>query len=194
MKLGKLLLLLICPLVFVACAGTSNDNATPDAAPASSPVITVVETAPDASVSDDAAATTAPPADVVRASGASAEIRAGGAASVEVRVQIAAGYHINANPPTHDYLRATKLELDAEPDITAGAPTYPRPLKKKFAFDPQPLAVYEQEAVIKLPLRVAANAARGERTLRARVNAQPCDDTTCYPPRNVETSIVLNIK
>ncbi|HVF49422.1 MAG TPA: protein-disulfide reductase DsbD domain-containing protein [Pyrinomonadaceae bacterium] len=188
MKFGKLFfLLLICPLVFVACTGASNDNATPDAAPASSPVV-AVETSPDN------AATAAPPADVVRASGGRAEVRAGGAAEVEVRVRIAAGYHINANPPTHDYLRATKLELVAELDITAGEPAYPRALKKKFAFDPQPLAVYEQEAVIKLPLRVAADAARGERTLRARVNAQPCDDTTCYAPRTVETSIALTIK
>jgi DsbC/DsbD-like thiol-disulfide interchange protein len=152
----------------------------------------VVEVSPDASTKTNAGVV--PPAEAVRASASGAEIRAGGAAQVEVRVEIAEGYHVNANPPTHDYLRPTKVELVAEQGITAGEPAYPRAVNKKFAFDPQPLAVYEKEAIIKLPLRAAGDAAKGARALRVKVTAQPCDDKTCYPPRTVETSLQLTIK
>ena len=134
-----------------------------------------------------------PPETIVRVSASETEIRAGGTAQATVQLHIADGYHVNANPPTHPYLIATQLDVVAEDLVKPGQPEYPAPLTKKFAFDPTPLAVYEGEAAIKLPLRAESRAPKGAHTLRARVRVQPCDDQACYPPRTIETSIPVTI-
>lgn len=185
----KNLVLLACSvLLFVsaACSGTDEKtaNVAPDrnASPHASPA--------DASASTEVAApATMPPAEVVRASTSELKMRAGGEGVAEVRLDIAAGYHVNANPPTHKYLIPTSLEITPVEGITTGVVAYPKSLTKKFAFDPQPLAVYETEATIRLPLRVAAATPAGEHTLPARVRVQPCDHQACYPPRTVDAFI-----
>lgn len=134
-----------------------------------------------------------PGPDVVRASAAGVEVRAGATVEAAVRLSIADGYHINANPPTYPYLIATKLEVADEPGLAAGEPRYPPAMNVKFAFDPKPLAVYEREATIRLPLRADSAAAKGARTLRAKVRVQPCDDTACYPPQTIEAAIPVTI-
>ncbi|HEV2762780.1 MAG TPA: protein-disulfide reductase DsbD N-terminal domain-containing protein [Pyrinomonadaceae bacterium] len=181
-----------CALALAGCSGGSGEGArtaNSSAGPAASPSVSA-----SASPGLLSAEGRTPPAEVVRASASPVEASAGGRAEASVRLEIAEGYHINANPPTHSYLIPTQVELSAEPGVTAGKPAYPEPLKKKFSFDPQQLAVYEKEATVKLPLSVDASATKGARTLRARVRVQPCDDQACYPPRTVETTLELNVK
>ncbi|MGH9902296.1 MAG: protein-disulfide reductase DsbD domain-containing protein [Pyrinomonadaceae bacterium] len=173
-------------ILSVACAETNQTSNT--VAPAASPAATGSPSPAAAS-----AGKASPSAAVVRARAAPVEMRAGGAAEASVRLDIDERFHINANPPTHSYLIATQLEVAPAEGVTAGKPAYPTPLKKKFAFDPVPLAVYEKEATIRLPLRAAAGASQGTRTLRVKVRVQPCDDQACYPPRTVETEIPLTI-
>lgn len=137
----------------------------------------------------------ASPADAVRASSPGVELRAGGGeALAEVRLDIAEGFHVNANPPTHPYLIATKLDVTPGGGVVAtGEPQYPPAVKKKFAFDPEPLAVYEQGTTIKLSLRASGDAAKGAQTLAAKIRVQPCDDEKCYPPRTIETTIPVTV-
>ncbi|HYE64184.1 MAG TPA: protein-disulfide reductase DsbD N-terminal domain-containing protein [Pyrinomonadaceae bacterium] len=150
--------------------------------------------APAVSSSPPATSTKTLPAEIVRASASEVLIAAGGTAEASVQAQIADGYHINANPPTLSYLIATQLLVEAGGGITAGRPVYPSPITKQFAFEKQPLAVYEGEASIKLPLRAEATASKGLRTLAAKLRVQACDDQACYPPRTIELSIPVNVK
>jgi hypothetical protein len=189
-------LLAACALWASACGGSNSANpetaknaARPNAAPSS----------PAASPSDSPVVVNegtggALPSDVVRVSAPPVEVRAGGRAEASVRLDITPPYHVNANPPSQSFLIPTELTLAPEPGVKPGKPAYPAALNKKFAFAEQPLAVYEGSAEIKLPLSVEASAAKGERTLRAKVRVQPCDDNACYPPRNVETTISLNVR
>ncbi|HEX8144483.1 MAG TPA: protein-disulfide reductase DsbD N-terminal domain-containing protein [Pyrinomonadaceae bacterium] len=135
-----------------------------------------------------------PPADIVRAETQGVEMAAGGAAEAAVRLSIADGYHITANPATLSYQIATQVSVEPGDSITAGQPVYPSSVMRKFAFEPQPFAVYEGEAVIKLPLRAAPGATRGAHTLRLKLRVQACDDQSCYPPRNINASIPVTIK
>lgn len=185
------LALLACSIllsVSVACSGTGEKTTTPAPAANATPL---ASSPTNATTSTEMAATTAtaPPAEVVRASSSEVKVRAGGAGVVELRLAIAEGYHINANPPTHKYLIPTALEVAPIEGITTGEVVYPKALTKKFAFDPQPLAVYETEATIKLPVNVARATPAGERTLPAKIRVQPCDHQACYPPRTVNASI-----
>jgi DsbC/DsbD-like thiol-disulfide interchange protein len=121
------------------------------------------------------------------------EVEAGKTAQAEVRLTIKEGYHINANPPSQ-YQIATQLTIEQAEGITAGQPKYPASLTRKFSFSDQPLAVYEKEATISIPLSAQAGAAKGERSMPARLRFQACDDQVCYPPKNLQVSIPLMVK
>ena len=190
---------LLLQLAFTACSGTGDhkgnvaQTASPVTAsnPSSQPSAVPAENAP-AGAAD--AAASMPPPDVVRVEAPSVELRPGEAEEVAVRLDIADGYHVNANPATGKYQIATELRVEADGgQLKPGAPKYPAGVVKKFAFASEPLAVYENEATIRLPLRAASDAQRGEHTLRARVRVQPCDDRVCYPPRWVEASLLVTV-
>src|SRR5436309_3317704 len=50
-----------------------------------------------------------PPTDVVKASADAVEIKAGGSVEATVKLTVANGYHINANPASFNYLIPTAL-------------------------------------------------------------------------------------
>lgn len=136
-----------------------------------------------------------PPADIVRAEAQGVELAAGGSsAEASVRLSIAPGYHITANPATLSYQIATQLNVEPSEGITAAKPVYPSSVMQKFAFEPQPFAVYEAEAVIKLPVSAEARAAKGSHALRARLRVQACDDQACYMPKTLNISIPVTVK
>lgn len=171
-------------LLLVACAACARDGKAPAGA---------TNTSPNQNTSAEGVKT--PPANIVDAEpAASVEIAAGGAAETFVRLTVARGYHISANPATLSYQIATQINVEPRDGITAGQPVYPPSVMKKFSFEPQPFAVYEDEVVIQIPLRVEASAAKGAHTLPAKVRVQACDDQACYPPRTINTSIPVTVK
>lgn len=175
--------LLILSLSACSQTETTNTGTPPNGTPAASDSSTPIETT-----------TKAPPADVVRVETPGVEIKAGGTALASVKLMIAGGYHINANPPSFSYLKATELAVEPNGGIAPGTPVYPPSITRKFAFSKDPLAVYEGETAIKLPLSAAGNAQKGAQTLKARLRIQACDEEACYPPRTIETSIPVTIK
>ncbi|HEV7860195.1 MAG TPA: protein-disulfide reductase DsbD domain-containing protein [Pyrinomonadaceae bacterium] len=132
--------------------------------------------------------------DVVKASAAPLEMAAGGAAMVSVKIEVKEGYHINANPPTFPYLKATEVSVEAGEGLTASQPSYPPSVTRTFAFAEKPLAVYEGATEIKLPLKAAATAAKGARTLPLRLRVQACDEKACYPPGTLNIPVGVTIK
>ena len=133
-------------------------------------------------------------ADVVTVRSADVSIPAGGKADATVTLSVSPGYHINANPATFSYLIPTAVNPGTVEGIIAGTPIYPVAQKKKFQFAEEPLAVYEGEVQIRLPLRVEANAGRGARSLLLDVRIQACDSEKCYAPDTLKTMIVADVK
>jgi len=131
---------------------------------------------------------------VVVAAAQPVEIRAGGSAEASVRVTIQNGYHINANPPTYSYLKATELEITPTQGVLVGPVTYPKPHDKKFSFAEKPLRVYEGETLLKATLKADKSTPRGERSVPARLRIQACDDQVCYPPGILDLTIPVSIK
>jgi hypothetical protein len=131
---------------------------------------------------------------VVRAAAQPVEIPAGGSAEASVRVTIQNGYHINANPPTYPYLKATELEITQTQGLLVGPVTYPKPHDKKFPFAEKPLRVYEGETQLKAMLKPDKSAPPGERSIPARLRIQACDDEVCYPPGTLDLTILVRIK
>ncbi|OLE51993.1 MAG: hypothetical protein AUG51_20015 [Acidobacteria bacterium 13_1_20CM_3_53_8] len=133
-------------------------------------------------------------AEVVKVNATAVEINAGGAGEASIDIEVASGFHVNANPPTFSYLKATEVEIEPANNITPGKPVYPKPVTKKFSFEQQPLAVYEGTTRIKIPLRAGANAQKIPTTLTGRLRVQACDDSKCYPPGAVDFSLPVTVK
>ena len=133
--------------------------------------------------------------DVVKATPQEATIARGESGEVVVPIKITQGYHVNANPPTFSYLKATELELPKSDGISVEFITYPDPLKKKFAFsEGKELAVYEGDVIVKAHLKADKSAQTGKRNLSAKLRVQACDDKVCYAPGVMDVVLPVNIK
>lgn len=132
--------------------------------------------------------------DVVKAQPQEATIAPGQSGEVLVLLQITNGYHVNANPPSLPYLKATELELKPAEGISVDFITYPDPLLKKFAFSETPLKVYEGDTQLKVRLKADKKAAPGKHNLSAKLRVQACDDKVCYAPGALDVSVPVNIK
>jgi hypothetical protein len=168
-------------LAFMACGKTEN-TASKDA-PAASP-------APSQAATPQMISS----ASVVRVEASGVEAAAGASTEASVKLTITNGYHVNANPPSESYLIPTELSVEPGEGITAGKPVYPPSVMRKLAFAEKPLAVYEGEAAIKLPLKVASTATKGAHALSARLKVQACDDKACYRWSTIDTSIAVTVK
>lgn len=131
---------------------------------------------------------------VVKAAVAPVEIKAGESLEAIVKINTQSGYHINANPPSFEYLKATELDLEGTPEISVDYIYYPNPLVKKFEFSPEPIRVYEGETQLKVMLVADKSAQPGRRTLPAKLNVQACDEKVCYPPGAIDLVIPVTIK
>jgi hypothetical protein len=186
MRLKNLLpaLLLCAPLASGACDGgvrTNSNGVASNAAAAPTPAAALTP------------APTPAAAQVVTATVEEAKLAAGGAGEASVRLDIAAGYHVNANPASDKFYVATELRAEPLEGVTAGKPVYPAGQQRKLGFADKPLSVYEGSVLIKLPLRADAAAPKGRHTLRARLRVQPCNDEACLQPREIDAPIPVTV-
>ena len=177
-------LTLCATLAICACSGgqTGQTNANAASGPAATPA-TANAAATPATLSQQ----------VVTATVEEASLGAGGAGEALVRLDIAEGFHVNANPASDKFYVATEVRAEAQEGIAPGKPVYPEAVTRKLSFSDKPLAVYEGRVVIKLPLRADATAAKGRHTIHATISVQPCNDKACLPPRNIDAYIPVTI-
>ncbi len=113
---------------------------------------------------------------------------------VEVRADIASGWHIHANDPTEPFLVPSELQLVSDQGVRIGPVQYPPPETRSFSFAPQKvLRVYEGTVRfltwIELPPEYLASEVR----LEAKLRYQACTDTTCAPPVTTNASLLLPV-
>lgn len=131
---------------------------------------------------------------VVKVSVDPVELQPGGSADVNVRLKIDAGYHVNANPASDPYLKATELQLKPTESISINFLTYPNAQTRTFPFSEKPLAVYEGEAIIKVQLAGAKSAPKGTLNVAGKLNVQACDEQVCYAPGTIDVTIPVTVK
>ncbi|HYX30020.1 MAG TPA: protein-disulfide reductase DsbD domain-containing protein [Pyrinomonadaceae bacterium] len=116
-----------------------------------------------------------------------------GAPQANIELVISPGFHINANPATFSYLIATEVQpVKVEGVTIPDKLTYPQPKMEKFAFEEQPLAVYEGSVTIPIPLTAEPDA-KGQRTIPFKIRVQACDKEKCYPPATVDAALVFDL-
>jgi len=133
------------------------------------------------------------PAKIVHVSVAPVQVAAGGSAEAKLELTITSPWHINANPPSPDYMIPTQATLPAASGITPGKAVYPAAHQLKVDFDDKPLAVYDKAATITLPLRAAADAASGAHVLKGTLRFQSCNDQVCLAPTSIPFQVAVTV-
>jgi len=110
---------------------------------------------------------------------------------VAVVLDIDAGYHVNANPPTLDFQKPTVLAPEPAAAVRWGEVIYPKgePFAADWA-DGKAIRVYGGRSIVVVHGTVADDAPLGSATLRLKLGYQGCDENTCYQPgeRTVEVA------
>ena len=132
--------------------------------------------------------------DVVKASSRETIGKPGEEVEATVQLNIDKGYHVNANPPTFPYLKATNLDIPAVPGVTVSFIVYPTAITKTFQFAEKPLAVYEGVTDLKVRLKIDRSTKPGTINLPGKLSVQACDDQVCYAPGTLSVSIPLSVK
>jgi suppressor for copper-sensitivity B len=119
---------------------------------------------------------------------------AGGAeARIAARIAIEPGWHVNSHTPTFEYLIPTELRLELPAGWSEPALEYPQAKLQKFAFEEQPLSVYDGTVTVVARLAVPAKAREGRFPVVARLAYQACNDRQCLPPTTAEAKLELTV-
>jgi thiol:disulfide interchange protein DsbD len=130
---------------------------------------------------------------LVKASAAPVSIIAGGRAEVPVKIQVASGWHINANPPSPEYMIPTTLTLAGAAGVALGKVSYPAGQPMKLAFDENRLSVYSGEFTAKVALAAGKRAVNGKHALQGKVRFQACNDQVCLAPARVPFTLEVTV-
>jgi hypothetical protein len=123
-----------------------------------------------------------------------ATVYRGKASAIDLQFRIGAGFHVNSNTPSEEYLIPTTLKLEPPTDIVIGKVTYPPGEDVSFAFAPdQKLNVYSGDFAISVLVRPLASVLPGKYSVRGTLGFQACDNAACYPPKKLPVSFDVNV-
>ena len=108
-------------------------------------------------------------------------------------LEIAPGYHINANKVLDPYLIPTEIEPQFPAPFRILETVYPPGRLKQFPFAAQKLAVYDGRVTLRLRVEAGAEAPLGEQKLSLLLHYQACNSTACLPPVKLPISIRITI-
>ena len=126
----------------------------------------------------------------------SASVLSGGKGSpsrfidVEVYLEIAEGWHINANPASQDLLIPTTVSLDSDAPAEVVSVNYPEGEIVHFDFSGESLSVYEGKIAIPVMLQRKTDVSSGEDLpLDLELRYQACNDLICLEPKTIQIRV-----
>jgi len=115
-------------------------------------------------------------------------------ATVPLLFSVARGYHINSNHPNQEFLIPTALKIEATTDIVISKTIYPQGRDMSFAFAPdEKLNVYTGNFEVDVVVHPLRSVEPGKYIVRGTLKYQACDNTACYPPKNLPVSFDVRI-
>lgn len=106
-----------------------------------------------------------------------------------VEVEIVPGMHVNANPPSHDWLIPVEAAVAGVDGIRVLEAFYPGAHSRKFPYSEEPFLVYEGTFVIGLTLAVDAAIPAGGHQLDVVLDYQACNDEACFAPATTSSEL-----
>jgi thioredoxin:protein disulfide reductase len=132
-------------------------------------------------------------AGVVRVRCEPASVVAGASVRVPVVIEIATGWHVNANPPAPDYLIPTTVSVTGVAGLAPQGTLYPAGRQVKLGFDENPLSVYDGTVTASVTLAAARDALNGTHRLRGAVRYQSCNDEVCLAPTSLPFTVEVTV-
>jgi thioredoxin:protein disulfide reductase len=132
--------------------------------------------------------------DLIQVTAAPLTVASGAQGEARVTIRVRESWHINANPPSLDYMIPTEVSLTPKGGITVGKPVYPAPREQKLAFEEKPLRVYDHEFEVRLPIIAVAGTPQGKLTLAGALGFQACNDQVCLAPSSVPFELVVSVE
>ena len=120
---------------------------------------------------------------------ATAEVNAEnkGIYDVMLQLDIATGWHINANPAGQDNLIPTTITVNTETSLEIADVAYPKGRSTRFEFSSESLNVYEESLTIPLRLKQKPNTKHDKNVpITLQLTYQLCNETECLLPQTLE--------
>lgn len=108
-----------------------------------------------------------------------------------VEVEVLPGMHVNANPPSEEWLIPVQASVAGVEGIQVLEAFYPEAESRKFPYAEEPFLVYEGTFVIGLLLSLDDGMPPGGRELEVVLDYQACNDEACFAP--AATSVKLPV-
>ena len=134
-----------------------------------------------------------PPAIVQVEAPPAQDVSPGTSARVRIKVVVADGYHVQANPASEPFLIPLRLGLDDAEGMRVGQVVYPPGQPYYLQGAPTPLATYSGAFHVEAPLSIDPSVRQGVHVLSGRLYYQACNDRTCLQPASVAVSLVLRV-
>jgi hypothetical protein len=116
----------------------------------------------------------------------------GDAVQTKIPVSIDAGFHVNSNKPSQDYLIPLSLTWTAAGALEPGTIIYPKPEIETVA--EQKLSVFTGKFDLILNFKIAGNAPAGPGAAAGKLKYQACNSNTCFPPKAIEISVPYQVQ
>ncbi|MGE0641586.1 MAG: DUF255 domain-containing protein [Thermoanaerobaculia bacterium] len=109
---------------------------------------------------------------------------------VEVLLDLAPGWHVNASQPLQENLIPTRLALAQESaEVRLGQVVYPQPQTVTLGFQAEPLAVYVGEARIRTSVTVEESL--DPLVIHLSLTLQACDENRCLRPEELAFEVAV---
>jgi hypothetical protein len=114
------------------------------------------------------------------------------AVQTKIPVSILAGYHVNSNTPSDEYLIPLKVTWTSLGALEGGQVSYPK--AEKITVGDQSLSVFTGKIDLAVSFKVSANAPAGPGIASGKLGFQACDNSKCYPPKTVEVNVPYQVQ
>lgn len=121
------------------------------------------------------------------------QVAPGHSAKATLRVTVAEGYHVQANPASADYLIPTKLALAKVKGLKLGKVHYPAPKMFTLEGTTDQMATYSGTFDITVPVKAAAGAKAGAQTVKGTLRYQSCNSQACLAPVDLPVELTVEI-
>jgi hypothetical protein len=111
--------------------------------------------------------------------------------AVEVAMQ--PGMHVNANPPSEDWLIPVQASVAGVDGVQVIDAYYPEAEEREFPYGERPFRVYEDSFVIGLVLAIDGQIPAGGRRLEVLLDYQACNDEACFAPAQTSTALDIMV-
>ena len=111
-----------------------------------------------------------------------------------IPISILAGYHVNSNTPSDDYLIPLSLTWSALGSLEGGQVTYPKPTFEKYEFAEKPLSVYTGNFDLSVSFKVSSTAMAGPGVAVGKLRYQACNNKACFQPKTVDVTVPYSVQ